>query len=176
MKKLLLFLALTLVAKSQIYAEQAIIFEDVKIKEDIMPFIQENINSPFENVSVIESQFGKAIISIVLTPNKLIDGNPNPKGLMDMFKITLAKGRGAISKFIQTSISSETVLITSTTSRTILQNNSEPNRTVQKNKTVNELIKESSSLVMVNSRAVAYWYTEDKQFFKRAVILNLNNE
>mgnify|MGYP000527630477 CR=1 FL=1 len=65
MKKLLLFLALTLVAKSQIYAEQAIIFEDVKIKEDIIwPIWQIQIEkyTPFV-------QYDKAVFKNILVKN-----------------------------------------------------------------------------------------------------------
>ena len=176
MNKTIIFLSFIIFTKFDLYGHPDIFFEETNLKEDLLPTIQENFNFPLEHVAVINSRSGKAIVSIVSTPNKLIDGNPNPKGLLDMFKITLTKGRVAISKYIETSIASNTEIITTTTTKEVGHDNIVSDQIVQKSKTVNEILKESSSMVIVNSKPIAYWYSEDKQFFKRAVILILNNQ
>jgi hypothetical protein len=176
MNKTFLFFAFIIFSKFDLHARPDIIFEENNLKEDLLPIIRENINFPLEYVTVIDSQSGKAVVSIVSTPNKLIDGNPNPQGLLDMFKITLSKGRAAISKYIETSITSNTEIISTKTTKSSEYDNIASDRIVQKTKTVNEILNESSSMVMVNTKPVAYWYSEDKNYFKRAVVLILNNQ
>jgi hypothetical protein len=176
MKKTFLCLAIIIFSRLDLHARPDIIFEENNLREDLLPIIRENINFPLEYVTVIDSQSGKAVVSIVSTPNKLIDGNPNSKGLLDMFKITLTKGRAAISKYIETRIASNTEIISTTSTKTSDYDNIASDRIVQKTKTVNEILNEGSSMVMVNTKPVAYWYSEDKHFFRRAVVLILNNQ
>lgn len=153
------------------HANANIIFEDERYKSEIIPLIHENFNNLNDSIHIIENSQQIVVISIVSTPTKLKDGRP--KLLPDMLKITQSKGMSAISKFIETSISSQSEMLINSSSGTTQTGGNKSLESSFKNKVINEKILEQSSMVLVNSKAYAYWFTEDKMFFKRAVIFLL---
>jgi len=168
-----LFVSLVVFFECELSANERITFEDVSFRSDVLPVIQKNIDSTVEDVSVISTPAGIAIVSIVATPNKLLDGATDSRRLLCMMTTTLLKGKAAISKFIQSSISSTntSVAITTVNARQGLDKNID--ETVSTQRIMRSSMRENSSMVMANTKPAAHWYTEDNSFFKRAVIFVL---
>lgn len=163
-------ITLSLFANLNFVVADSLVFEDPKFRNEVLPFIQESMDSPADSIYILETNQGKAIVSIVATPNILLKSNPTPKDKLDMFTITLNKGKTAISKFLKTNVASETEITTSSQTDYVRDERGLVSKAYQRNTEVDERLLEQSSMVMVNSKAIAHWFTLDNQFFKRAVV------
>ena len=151
-------------------------FEDAKFCNEILPLIQENMDSPGESIHMVETNQGRAIVSIVATPNKLLKSNPTPNDKLNMFTITLNKGKQAISRFLQSKITSETEIVTSSQSDFSRDQNGHESKAYERNTKIDDRSLEQSSMVLLESKGIAHWFTGDNQLFKRAVVFIPNSK